>query len=403
MALNIATQEMKEELLRLKKKDLSISNLSKLFGYTTKKEKGKLNVKEPKFKTNMKLFLKAGEYINKKDVETNIGIFLFNKLMIEGRFEEIVPDGYLNEVVTKKVFGKLMDMIASGVTEGKVKINPDVVEFLKDYEFYGLKAVTIFSPSYTMGLIKPNEEVEKTKNEYLKNHEIKDVSDISKFEDKIISKAKEMTKNDPGISLYDSGARGSFANDYKNMTVSVGAVENPVTKDFDFISSNYITGLQKEDIVAAGNQIVNSEYPKAVGTRVGGYLTKQFYAVYQSIVTDEEGTDCGTQECLEVFLTPKLVSKFLYQYIKDGDKLVLLTEENKDKYINKKVKFRSPMFCLNDKICSKCAGVRFSNMGIENNGLTIGKISNTLLNLSMKKRHSMKLEVDNVEIDSLLI
>lgn len=404
MALNIATREMKNELLMLKKEELTISKLTYLFGKTTKKESGKFILQEPKYKTNMKLFLKAGDYINKKDVETNIGIFIFNKLMIENRFEKIVPDGYLNEVVTKKTFEKLMGWISTGVMNKTISINPEVIDFLKDYEFYGLKAVTIFSPSYSMGLIKPNQKVEKDKKEYLKNHEIKSIQDISRYEDKIVADAKKITKDDPAMALYDSGARGSFDNDYKNMTISVGGVQNPITGQYDFIDSNYITGLQKKDLVAAGNLIVTSEFPKAVGTQVGGYLTKQFYAVYQSIVIDKQGSDCGTNQCLEILLTEDLVENFLYQYIRlNNGKLVLLTEDNAKDFINKMVHFRSPMFCTTEKICNKCAGERFTTMGIENIGLTTGKISNNLLNKRMKIRHSMKVKMDKINENNLLL
>ncbi len=80
-----------------------------------------------------------------------------------------------------------------------------------------------------------------------------------------------------------------------------------------------------------------------------------------------------------------------------------MTEDNINNYINKTVNLRSPMYCTTDKICSKCAGERFGNMDIENIGLTTGKISNNLMNKRMKKRHNMKVKLDNVNIDTLLI
>ena len=86
----------------------------------------------------------------------------------------------------------------------------------------------------------------------------------------LLDVARDTIKCDPGKTLFDSGSRGSFDNDFGNMFVAVGPVENPVTGQFDFMKSNYIGGISKEDLVAAGNIIVNAEYPKAIGTAKGG-------------------------------------------------------------------------------------------------------------------------------------
>ena len=263
----IITNEKKQELLKLTPKDLSISNITKLFGYTTKvtKEK-KFETIEPKFKTSSKFTLKAGEYINKTDVDTNVGIFLFNKLIIEGKLESVVPNGYYNEVLDKKKINKLFDIISNALMSKKIEVNPTLVTFLRDYEFYGLKLAAIFASSYTMDFIKPNKELMKEKEKILKTANIDDIQSMAKIEDDLINSAKEKLKNDKAMSLFASNARGSFENDYKNMSLMCGPVFNPTTGKYDFVSSNYTDGLKKEDLPAAGNTIVTSSLPKAVGT-----------------------------------------------------------------------------------------------------------------------------------------
>ena len=52
----------------------------------------------------------------------------------------------------------------------------------------------------------------------------------------------------------------------------------------------------------------------------------------------------GTEEYLNVNLLPQFKDEYLYRYIIDGKKLVMLTEDNFSKYVNTKVKMRSPMF-----------------------------------------------------------
>ena len=46
----------------------------------------------------------------------------------------------------------------------------------------------------------------------------------------------------------------------------------------------------------------------------------------------------------------------LYTYISDGGGLVMLDRNNIGSYVGKSVMMRSPMTCITNKICSKCAG-----------------------------------------------
>lgn len=404
MALNILSQEDKNFLLKLRKSDLTVPNLTLLFSNHTTKEAGKFTVIPPRFTTIMPMHLDAGEYINKEEIDTTVGIFLFNKLLLEGSVDMVIPNGFYNTIVDGKGFSKLIDIISKALMDKKLPVDPNLIDFLKRYEFYTMKLVTLFSPSYTKGLLEVNPKIVAQKEKLLKNMPANNVQEMSKIEDSLVAMAKAELQNDPGMTLFDSGARGSFENDYKNMNLMLGPVGIPGTNDFDLVSSNYIQGLQKEDIVAAGNVIVNAAYPKAVGTRDSGYLTKQFYAVYQSIVIDDDGTDCGTMQCLDVILTQEMADLFLYQNIVlPSGKIITLDDETTKTYLNKKVQVRTPMFCTSDKICSVCAGRRFYIMGIKNAGLTAGRISNTFLNLSMKAFHASKVKLDVVDIEKLLI
>ena len=69
--------------------------------------------------------------------------------MIEGMLESIIPDGYYNEVIDKKGFGKLVDLLSEALMMEKIPVDPVLIKWLKQYEFYGMKCCTIFSPSYS--------------------------------------------------------------------------------------------------------------------------------------------------------------------------------------------------------------------------------------------------------------
>ena len=75
------TAKEKEELLSLQQENLSVSEISKLFGKTTSKTPdNKFVINEPKFDLRKEFHLDKNEYINRDPVDTTVGIFLFNAI-----------------------------------------------------------------------------------------------------------------------------------------------------------------------------------------------------------------------------------------------------------------------------------------------------------------------------------
>lgn len=403
----VLSNELKKELLAIKPKDLTINKIAELFGNTTSmKDKNNkkyvFETREPKFNPRAKFTLQAGEYINKETITTSVGIFLFNKLMVEGMLEDVVPGGYYNEICDKKKFGKLTDMVAAAIMSQKIQIKPTVVDWLSAYEFWGLGLVAIFASSYSMETIVPNKELEALKTKLLSEAPDNDLATLSKIEKELVKKADELTEGSPGKFLFNSGARGSFSNDFKNMAISIGPVENPIDGSYDFMRSNYMQGIKKEDIPAAANSIVNAEYPKAIGTAQGGYMSKVLYSVFQTMSIDEDGTDCGTKRGLPVVITKGNLKDYIDQYIMDGNKLILIDENLPSQYMNHPVMVRSPMYCTSDRLCSKCAGKRFFKVGITDIGLTVPAMAGSLQNAQLKKRHSMEVKMHDIDENEIL-
>lgn len=92
-----------------------------------------------------------------------------------------------------------------------------------------------------------------------------------------------------------------------------------------------------------------------------------------------------------------------YRYIVEGNKLVLLSPDIIDKYVGKKIKLRTPIYCKSDKLCSKCAGTLYYKLGIKNVGLTTSKLSSTLLNLNMKKFHNSTANISKIDINNITL
>ena len=399
-------EDKKRKLLALDPTNLSIRDITKLFGYSTSSRKDKkaaFEIKGPEYNLRDKVMLKAGEYINTSDIQTTVGKILFNKLMVEGtELTKVVPGGFYNVEVNAGKMKGLNKIVANGVMQGVYPVVPTVSDYLKKFEFWGLCLVTILSPSYSIETIIPNKKLEERKRELLGNARSHNIADLTQVEDQLVDEAAKILKGTPGMYMFESGARGSFSNDYKNMQLAIGAVENPITGEYDFMKSNYMSGIRKEDIPAAANSVVNAEYPKAINTATGGYMTKQFYAVFQSLMVDEPGSDCGAKYGLPIVLTLDNLEDYADQYIIDGKDLVLITPDLPTKYLNHTIQIRSPMYCCGEKLCNKCAGERYYKIDVTNMGLGSNKLSGVLQNSSLKLRHQLRIFVDRPDAEKLL-
>lgn len=121
-------------------------------------------------------------------------------------------------------------------------------------------------------------------------------------------------------------------------------------------------------------------------TEVGGYLVKQSRSGYQHIMLDKKDTNCGTDKFLEINLTDKNKGLYLLRWIKGKDgKLVMLDADNVKNYIGKKIQLRSPLYCISNKICSKCAGDLYYRLQMNNLGLVADRIASTIMQKSMKQ------------------
>ena len=335
----VLKDDYKQMLLKLTPDDITSDFIFTYLADTSKKENGKLIQVPSKIKTYDTFTLKKGEYFNTENITTNVGLFIFNKFLIEESFSKVV--GYVNTPVNAKIQKNIEAKISQALLDDVIKVE-DMVKYLNKLQWLSKEFNAVFSGSFTMKTLKPVPKVMKHKEKLVKENEeaLKqgDIAVAVNIEKELLDMAREELKGDPGMDLYNSGARGSFDNNYKNIAVIKGPIYNPVTNKYDFVSSSFMEGIKKEEIPIVANSIPAGAYPKAVGTQVGGYYNKQISAAFQGVVLDKPGTDCGTKLTLEILINNSNKSQFLHRYIVVGSNLVLLDDNNIDKYINKKVK-----------------------------------------------------------------
>lgn len=373
--------------------DVTRSMILKYMGNTLKNP--------PKYKRNEPMVIPKGRYHgNTAPIQTTLGKFIYNRFVLEDFYDLI---GYVNKPVDKSVFGDIQSKLDNALTEDKITTQQYAKFIDKNAFFYGM--VIFLSPSLTQGSLIPNKKVIAKRDElckkYAKEIAAGDAIVGSKIEKEVLAVAAEELKHDPVGELFLSNAsKMSLNNTYKNMKIMRGPIMDTIKGKFVVSTTNYTEGIKAEEIPVYSNIAVAGAYARGKSTQIGGYITKQFVAAFQTVVLDKKGSDCGTTVTTKIKVNKK---KHKYRYIVVNGKTILLDTDNLAKYEGQIVDMRTPIYCKSKKICNKCAGELYYKLGIENIGLTLSRLSNSVMNAALKKSHDVTVKVQEVKIEDLIL
>ena len=356
----------------------------------------------PRFHTYDLITIPKGVYgntkKNKNAFTTTVGIYIFNKGCLESMCDVL---GYVDYPITKKAYGALNKEISYLRLEGKITIE-QLKDFIMQSQIY-MSCTTALSSSHTMHMLMATEKIEKKKKELEKKYadaiKNKDIKGITAMEKELLAFAAEYLGDDPSMDMYNSGARGSFDNNFKNMYVMKGAIVGS-DGSYDIVTSSYIAGLSKEDFSKINDAAIAGPYSRAVNTQKGGATEKEFVAGFQHLRILPQGSDCKTTRTITVTLTNNNIDAYMYCYVVQGSRLVEITSENRDSFIGKTVKLRFSSMCQSkDGICEKCAGTLFRRLGIEDIGIATYQIASKQKNVSMKNFHDSTVNLIEMDVE----
>ena len=392
-------------LTKLTPDDITFDKLVELFGHTEHPDGY-----YPKYNPEDTMTIPVGTYCNNKEpIDTTIGRFIFNKGLIE-KSGMVNILGYINTEMTEGAFlGGVERTIATALLEGRITTDQMYV-YVDTRDWMSLQGHVLVTPSFTPATIKIHPEVEKLKKELFKKYEKElasgDATIAAEIEKQLIAKTKEVFKDDIGMDLYNSGARGSLGNNYKNIALMRGAVYNRATGQYEVVQNSLNDGLAIKDIPISSNTILEGAYPKACGTRDSGYISKKLLAECQTEFLGDKDSDCQTKRGIKMELTEDNYKNYMYRYIMVMGKPVLLTSDNIKKYVGKVVELRTPMTCVKTQkgeICNICGGDFYYMLDNKAIGLSASRIGNALTKYNMKKFHDNVIKFTEVDLDDILI
>ena len=327
---------------------------------------------------------------NTSKFTTTLGIYVINLFMADIGVSKLF-DGYLNENINKKVYGKIKRRLSYALIENDITTDQyatweDTLQWMMPFE-------DVMAPNHTEKMITCGKVIEKKKKElvsqYKEELEAGNIEVVSKIEKELIDFAKDYLKDDPSYDMMESGAGGNWGNNFKNMYIMKGAIANPdpnAKQKYDVVLSSYVNGISAKEYPIIAGSGANGAYSRGKKTEDGGYIEKLFVSAFQTFKLGPIGSDCGTKRTVTVELTDNNINDWIYSYMVEGNRLTLLTSKNMNKYVGKTVKFRFSALCEAEHCCNKCAG-DFLYIAADNIGLVMSHVPATLKLRCMKAFH----------------
>ncbi|MDE6040467.1 MAG: hypothetical protein K2F99_02715 [Muribaculaceae bacterium] len=382
-------------------KDIDADHICKLFARSRKTGKCRFSVED-----EIVIGPAESPYVAEGSV-TTVGIYIANKFI----WEDLGIFGYINTAVSGGTQKNIDKYLARALADGDVTREQYGNYIDRCQYLYGGPMSLIINASVSETIFSLPPGAKKLREELLaKNAEglaANDPQVAAHVEKEIVAKALEEMRathgDDPALAMFDSQCGVDPYNNYKTLFVMKGAIEDNTGESptgYKVVTSNYDTGVSKEDMAKIADTVVTSSYSSGVATQDSGANAKKYNALFQDIRILEHGSDCKTDQYFRV----KISSRHLYRWVKDGSKLVMITNDNLSQYEGKVMDMRSPIRCKakNSAYCSKCIGDRPYRIGIRNIGLGFMSVSGSTLNASLKKKHDISIKMQKISIEDVM-
>lgn len=212
--------------------------------------------------------------VNIKPFTTTVGKLIWNKMYILRNPSIYEAIGWVDDIVSKKVFSKLYKKLGYLLLEGKI----DKAEFKRFAMTTQLTMpyVQFLSPSFTDKMLLSSSFIDKEKAKKIKENkaafDARDIKVVDQVSKELLDYATKEMDDDPSFDMFKSGAGGDLGNNYKNMFIMRGTVKRgDPTRGYSVITSNYIDGVAESEYADLADSLAEGPYNRSKKTEIGGY------------------------------------------------------------------------------------------------------------------------------------
>lgn len=346
----------------------------------------------PVFDMLEKFYIEDGMIANYKgpSMLTDVGKFFINYLLFVDPFGDRIP--YQNKLISAGVADTEVNKL---ILENKAT-RKEYNKYINNAFWFGEDG-SIAIQTLSERALGTDPAIAKRKKELLEKYKDKlhDPIIMAKVEDELIAMDKAYIKGDVSEPFFQAVGDKAYKEQRKKMYIMVGLMTDFSKNSGDMVTvtNNMDGGYRVEDIPAVANEIRRGSYERGKSTAAGGAESKFITRAFQDIRITEE--DCGTKRGKDLILTDKNKSLFIGRYLVDG---TVLTPENIDSYVNKRITIRSPMYCqCKDGLCYKCCDEIIHKAKMENIGMQSLAIADVMVTVAMKSMHASSVSTYKVQ------
>ena len=171
---------------------------------------------------------------------TSLGRVIFNEVLFAhfGKYE------FINENITKKRLGQIMDDFSNKLALGDISVEA-FKEMLNKHEQLGFGITDIVSPSISYHMLIEDDPVFKNKlKEVYEKYQYKiekehDAVAMDSFKNEMIEFSQEYYKDDPMTDLYESGVGPKWGVDWAMLKIALGGIPDPGTSNVTLVKRRY--------------------------------------------------------------------------------------------------------------------------------------------------------------------
>lgn len=346
--------------------------------------------------------------IIKEDIDTTIGRFILNYLIIEyslDNFTDYINEQFTYKTIEPKVVQSIVrtsiDPEVNGLTVDNLRRVALVVSFLRSMS-------QVLVVSATEDTMYPTKEFFNKRKEVRKEYEEKygdkwfhnDILMVG-YEEDMLKYAKEVIyKDDPSLNITLSRkALGAFKDKY----ISLGIAQ---TLDKDGKTTNELRSLQegyelnKETVTSMNNAIRFGSSARADSTVFAGVMAKMMVLATQSFKIKDR--DCKTTKRYTMTVTEEYVNPLVFLNFEYKGKPVDKNIESVRKLLGKEIQLRIPTVCLEkgDNLCRVCCGDMLS-LNLDSIPHLFITMTGSILQYYLSQFHGVDTTVKEFQIDDL--
>ena len=308
-------------------------------------------------------------------------------------FNLLLPEDYplVDEPVTK-------DKLDNIVKDLYKKYKNKATEYITKMQDEAFKLAAIAPSTFNVEMFEMSNELKRRKQQFIDNIDNMSIEQIQKEAQNIVKDyLKELQeKNIPIRYILENRVKGNPLDDIRNLLITKGFaidIEGNILGPF---KHGIADGYDKQEYAWAGNEARRNFYYKSSMTAIPGYLARKITVSTANVQITSH--DCKTNKYFELAVDENIAKTIHGRYIYENGKVKPIG--NPDKYIGKKIKLRSPLYCKDpDGICEICYGDLAKGLNTKNVGILAGgAINGVALNALMKLRHK-PTSIDIIDVD----